>query len=212
MSESGRAQRSSEPSLIRTFLLPRYSGVAPRVIVWCGLRGVSLKPSSPKRFFGISETAWELKIEEGLEQNPQPWLNWFSARATMMAPSPLNAPVSSDIEDDKFIECALAAGAEYIISRDRHLLRLEKPFGIRIVDDREFLTALRRRLTDTDRRPYERAEICIASTKNFLSITFPFAARAFTPCKSTLAANAIRLAAIVMSMRALGGRRWSARR
>src|SRR5437667_10360398 len=32
-----------------------------------------------------AETAWELKIEEGLAQNPQPWLNWIDNRATILA-------------------------------------------------------------------------------------------------------------------------------
>ena len=54
----------------------------------------------------------------------------------------LSEPVSVDPDDDKFIECALAARADYIVSRDRHLLDLENPFGIIIVDDRSFLKRL----------------------------------------------------------------------
>jgi putative PIN family toxin of toxin-antitoxin system len=91
-----------------------------------------------------AETAWELKIEENLAQNPQSWLNWFNSRATILAPVALSEPVCSDLEDDKFIECALAAHAQYIVSRDRHLLQLEKPFGIKIIDDRAFLAILKR--------------------------------------------------------------------
>ena len=30
-----------------------------------------------------AETAWELKREEELPQNPQPWLNWISGRAVV---------------------------------------------------------------------------------------------------------------------------------
>jgi predicted nucleic acid-binding protein len=56
-----------------------------------------------------AETAWELKFEEGFALNPQPWLNWISNRATILAPVPLNEPVSPDPDDDKFVECALAA-------------------------------------------------------------------------------------------------------
>ena len=90
-----------------------------------------------------AETAWTLKIEEDLPQNPQPWLNWMSTRATILAPVPLNEPVCVDSDDDKFIECALAARAECIVSRDRHLLQLEKPFGISILEDRAFLAVLK---------------------------------------------------------------------
>jgi putative PIN family toxin of toxin-antitoxin system len=89
-------------------------------------------------------TAWDLKLEEDLAQNPQPWLNWISSRATILAPVTLAEPVSADPEDEKFLECALAARADYIVSRDRHLLQLEKPFGITVVDDREFLRRLGR--------------------------------------------------------------------
>ena len=90
-----------------------------------------------------AETAWELKIEENLPQNPQPWLNWFQNRATIFDPVALSEPVSADPDDDKFIECALAARAGYIVSRDRHLLQLEKPFGIEVLEDRKFLTLLK---------------------------------------------------------------------
>ncbi len=41
--------------------------------------------------------------------------------------------------DDKFVECALAAGAEYIVSGDKHLLRLGSHGKIRIVSVSEFL-------------------------------------------------------------------------
>jgi putative PIN family toxin of toxin-antitoxin system len=92
-----------------------------------------------------AETAWELKMEEELPQNPQPWLNWISSRAVVLAPVNLAGPVSTDPEDDKFVECALAARANYLVSRDRHLLNLEKPFGIRVLDDRGFLRQLGRR-------------------------------------------------------------------
>jgi predicted nucleic acid-binding protein len=91
-----------------------------------------------------AETAWELKIEEQLLQNPQPWLNWVSSRATVLAAGRLTNPVCVDPEDDKFLECALAARADYLVGRDRHLLDLEKPFGIAVLNDRAFLRQLGR--------------------------------------------------------------------
>ena len=91
-----------------------------------------------------AETAWELKLQEHLVQNPQPWLNWISSRATILTPVPLAEPVSADPDDDKFLECALAAGANYIVSRDRHLLELRRPSGIMVLDDRAFLRRLGR--------------------------------------------------------------------
>jgi len=47
--------------------------------------------------------------------------------------------VREDPEDDKFIICALEAGAEYIVSGDTHLLKLREYQGIRVVPPRKFL-------------------------------------------------------------------------
>lgn len=47
--------------------------------------------------------------------------------------------VEADPDDDIFIACALAAGANYIVSGDHHLLQLEKYRSVPIVTVREFL-------------------------------------------------------------------------
>jgi predicted nucleic acid-binding protein len=65
-----------------------------------------------------AETAWELKIEENLQQDPQPWLNWITSRATIVAPVELTQPVSSDADDDQFIEAALAARGRNSLSAE----------------------------------------------------------------------------------------------
>ena len=44
--------------------------------------------------------------------------------------------------DDKFIECALAARAGYIVSGDRHLLKVARHGAIRIMSVRGFLGML----------------------------------------------------------------------
>lgn len=46
--------------------------------------------------------------------------------------------VADDPEDDKFIECALETGADYIISSDRHLLFLEEYEGVKILAPKDF--------------------------------------------------------------------------
>jgi putative PIN family toxin of toxin-antitoxin system len=48
--------------------------------------------------------------------------------------------VHDDPDDDKFIECAMACGADYIVTGDRHLLKLEEFSGIKIVKAAEFLS------------------------------------------------------------------------
>ena len=51
---------------------------------------------------------------------------------------PIDA-IAEDPADDKFISCAVAAGAKYIVSGDRHLLDLKTYRGIRILPPADFL-------------------------------------------------------------------------
>ena len=47
--------------------------------------------------------------------------------------------IKEDPADNKFLECAVAADARYIVSGDRHLLSLKLFKGIRILPPTEFL-------------------------------------------------------------------------
>ena len=53
--------------------------------------------------------------------------------------------VSEDEADNRILECALAAGADTIVTGDRHLLELRKFGSVRITTPREFLDAESRR-------------------------------------------------------------------
>lgn len=50
--------------------------------------------------------------------------------------------VTDDPEDDKFIETALVAGAQWLVSGDKHLLRLGGYRGIKVISARAFLDML----------------------------------------------------------------------
>jgi predicted nucleic acid-binding protein len=50
--------------------------------------------------------------------------------------------VKEDPDDNRILECALAAGAEVIVSGDGHLLRLTAYEGIAILTPRDFLGTL----------------------------------------------------------------------
>lgn len=50
--------------------------------------------------------------------------------------------VTSDPDDNRILECALEAGADVIVSGDRHLLKLRRFHTIPILSPREFLDAL----------------------------------------------------------------------
>ena len=47
--------------------------------------------------------------------------------------------VLDDPDDDKFIECAVSCGADFIVSGDQHLLRIKEFAGIKILTAAEFL-------------------------------------------------------------------------
>jgi putative PIN family toxin of toxin-antitoxin system len=47
--------------------------------------------------------------------------------------------IEQDPDDDKFIECAVALGAEYIISGDKRLVAIQDYMGIKIVNPNTFL-------------------------------------------------------------------------
>lgn len=47
--------------------------------------------------------------------------------------------IIEDPDDDKFIDCAVAGKADFIISQDKHLLKLKEFRGIKIVKPDEFL-------------------------------------------------------------------------
>lgn len=57
--------------------------------------------------------------------------------------TPVLHVVKDDPDDNKFIECAVALHAEYIISGDRHLIEIEDYLGIRIVSPKKFLDSLK---------------------------------------------------------------------
>ena len=60
------------------------------------------------------------------------------------SPAPVRA-VPHDPDDDAFLACALAAGADWIVSGDNHLLRLTSFEGIPILTPVEALRAIRSR-------------------------------------------------------------------
>jgi hypothetical protein len=50
----------------------------------------------------------------------------------------LNA-VPDDPDDNRILECAVAGDAKFVVSGDRHLLKLRSHVGIRILTVRQFL-------------------------------------------------------------------------
>jgi putative PIN family toxin of toxin-antitoxin system len=85
----------------------------------------------------------ETLAEEVPEVNPYPKLAWIKSKARLVTASPLGKRRSRDIKDDIYLAAALGASAEYIVTYDKDLLDLEKPFGIETIRPPELLRRLK---------------------------------------------------------------------
>lgn len=61
------------------------------------------------------------------------------AQALIVDPPPLHPPVCRDPHDDKFVACAIAAGADTIVSGDRDLLSVSGKVPVRVMSPKEFV-------------------------------------------------------------------------
>src|SRR5665213_3018727 len=65
--------------------------------------------------------------------NAQGTLDWLLTVAHFVKPMFLGKQRGRDIKDDRYLACALGASEKFIVTNDRDLLDLGKPFGIQIV-------------------------------------------------------------------------------
>jgi putative PIN family toxin of toxin-antitoxin system len=84
----------------------------------------------------------ETLAEEVPAIDPLPKLAWIKSKARLVEPSPLGKRRSRDVKDDIYLAAALGAAAEYILTYDKDLLDLEKPFGIETIRPAELLRRL----------------------------------------------------------------------
>ena len=66
----------------------------------------------------------------------------LAERAVALTPRLKIDVCKEDPDDNKFLECAVAGAADFIVSGDQHLLRLKEYQGIKIVTIKEFFQAL----------------------------------------------------------------------
>lgn len=85
-----------------------------------------------------------MRIRERLFPTAQPAgaLAWLASKSLYAEPAPLRGKLSRDQDDNLFLATAMAARASYLVTQDRDLLVLEKPFGIEIVTPVQLVRAL----------------------------------------------------------------------
>lgn len=68
-----------------------------------------------------------------------PALRLVAAFATPVSAAPLPEPVCADRDDDKFLACAVAAGASHVVSGDRALLATSPYGNVAVIRPRDFM-------------------------------------------------------------------------
>lgn len=69
----------------------------------------------------------------------QPALDLLAATAILVRSRPLSQQVCSDPNDDKFLSCAIAGKAKYVVTGDKALLATTGYRGIAVLTPREFV-------------------------------------------------------------------------
>ena len=85
------------------------------------------------------QTALELIKERRPAHNAAARLTWYLEKVRIVEPAALGKARSRDPKDDAYIAAAHAAGAHALVTYDKDLLCLEKPFGIEIIRPARFL-------------------------------------------------------------------------
>lgn len=87
-------------------------------------------------------------LDEMTKQRPMPVLGSIleiiELHSEMVTPVRFSERVCSDPDDDKLLEAALAARADYVVTGDAALLKIKNHQGIQIVRPRQFLALIPR--------------------------------------------------------------------
>jgi putative PIN family toxin of toxin-antitoxin system len=65
-------------------------------------------------------------------------LQLFITASEICEPKPLPRPVCKDLDDDKFIACAISSNTKIIVSGDKHLLDVSGYRGIEVLKPKQF--------------------------------------------------------------------------
>lgn len=70
------------------------------------------------------------------------WINMILKNSILVEPKEKLQLVKDDPSDNKFIEAAFASNAQYIISQDKHLIKLKEFKGLLILTPEELIAKL----------------------------------------------------------------------
>jgi putative PIN family toxin of toxin-antitoxin system len=101
--------------------------------------------TSPALLLELDEVLLRAKFSRRLSAarvSPKDLVLGYAALATVVRPSPIGPAVEADPDDDEVLACAVAAGANAVISGDRHLLSLGEFRSIPVLTPARFLAEL----------------------------------------------------------------------
>lgn len=113
---------------------------APYRIVQKGLGGGFIIITSPEVLREIGETL-QRKFRFPIDDT-NAFLEVITLNSYIVEPQEKVWIVKADPSDNKIIECAIAGEAHFIVSGDKHLLKVKEYTGVRILTPREFLKFL----------------------------------------------------------------------
>ena len=89
-----------------------------------------------------ADTVQRVAAEERLWKNPNwaNWLAWLKASSKLAPDIAGKIIVKRDLKDDPVIMAAVVVNAHYIVTTDKDLLDLGKPYGVACVTPRVFLS------------------------------------------------------------------------
>jgi putative PIN family toxin of toxin-antitoxin system len=85
----------------------------------------------------------ELRARRFPQAQPAGALAWIAAKSVHVEPMPFRGKLSRDAADNVFVTSAAAAQAAFLVTQDRDLLALEKPFGVQIATPVQLVRQLR---------------------------------------------------------------------
>ena len=114
--------------------------------MFAGLPGVLLQLGLERRFTLVASSALLDELEEKLvakfgisETDTRAVRSRLESAGEMAQPEFTLHAIADDPDDNRVLECAIAGKADFIVSGDRHLLRVGEYDGVPIVTVRQFL-------------------------------------------------------------------------
>ena len=73
--------------------------------------------------------------------NWENWLEWLKAKSRLVEEPPAKLIVRRDLKDNPILAAAISQNAGFLVSQDRDILDLQKPYGVRCLSPRAFIAA-----------------------------------------------------------------------